>query len=259
MTKKFERKIIFILSILLFLIGTSDFAQNKKDTLKVLFVGNSYTHVNNLPQITSILSDGVKTKLITKSSTVGGGKLKEHWLGERKLKTKEIIKNGNFDIVVLQGFSMSTIEFPDTLTKYAGLFCDYIKKNGAKPYLYLTWARKKVPQYQETIDSVYYSIAKENNVKVVPVGKAWQLAQQLRPDIQLFQNEGSHPSKLGTLLTASVFVAALTGELPDVLPKSFRINDSNGEPVLLMYFWAENKLDLVYLKKIVEEVVLNKR
>ncbi len=259
MTKKFGKKIIFILSMLVFLVGTSNFAQNKKDTLKVLFVGNSYTFVNNLPQITSLISENVNTKLITRASTIGGGKLREHWLGKRGLKTKEKIATGNFDIVVLQGFSMNAMIEPDTLTKYAGLFCDYIKKNGAKPYLYLTWARKKVPQYQETIDSVYYSIAKENNVKVVPVGKAWQLAQQLRPNIELFQNDGSHPSKLGTLLTASVFVAALTGELPDALSKSFRTKDSNGEFVLLMYFWAENKLDLVYLKQIAEEIVLNKK
>jgi len=253
--KNSSKTIYFVTILLISFITISIFAQEKKDTLKVLFVGNSYTHVNNLPQITSIVSEEVNTKLITRESTLGGAKLREHWFGERGLKTKEKIKNGNFDIVVLQGYSMSTIEFPDTLTKYAKLFCDFIRENGAEPYFYLTWARKKVPQYQETIDSVYYSIAAENNATVVPVGKAWHLAQKLRPNIELFQIDGSHPSNLGTLLSASVFVATITNEVPNKIRRGYKIDDINGEPILLMYFYDQELLDLTFTKKIVEEIV----
>jgi hypothetical protein len=256
-SKNIEKTIYFIVFLLISFSNISLFAQGKKDTLRVLFVGNSYTHVNNLPQITSIISEDVNTKLITRESTIGGAKLREHWLGERGLKTKEKIKNGDFDIVVLQGYSMSTIEFPDTLTKYANLFCDFIKENGAKPVFYLTWARKYVPQYQEIIDSVYYSIAAENNVIVVPVGKAWHLAQKLRPNIELFQIDGSHPSNLGTLLSASVFVATITNEVPNKIRRGYKIKDINGEPILLMYFYNQELLNLTFIKKIVEKIMHN--
>ncbi len=252
--KSFKYRIIIIL---LLFVTIYNFAQGKNDTLKILFVGNSYTHVNNLPQITSLISDHVGTKLITRASTLGGAKLKEHWLGQRGLKTKEIIKKGNFDIVVLQGFSMSTIEFPDTLTKYAKLLCDLIKETGAKPFFYLTWAREKVPQFQKIINDVYNKIALENGATIVPVGKAWRLAQKLRPNIKLFRKDGSHPSELGTILTAAVFVATITKELPAKIPESYWIRDINQESVLLMYFSGTDLLDLVFCKKIVEETVFN--
>ena len=97
---------VIITALCLGLGPYSTSAQVKRDTVKVLFVGNSYTYVENLPQIVSILSDGSKTKLITRKSTLGGAKLSEHWKGERGLKSKEIIRDGNFDIVVLQEHSL---------------------------------------------------------------------------------------------------------------------------------------------------------
>jgi len=255
MGKQFINKNNLIVFFVIIFLGNSGFSQTSKDTLKVLFVGNSYTHVNNLPQITSIVSDNVSTKLITRASTVGGAKLREHWLGKRGLKTKEIIKNGNFDVVVLQGFSMSAIDTPDSLAKYSKLFCNYIRNYGAKPYLYVTWAREKVPQYQKTIDSVYYDIAAKNNVTIAPVGEAWELARKLRPDIRLYQIDGSHPSKLGTLLTATVFVATITNEIPDKLSRGYKTEDIDGEYIMLMYFYDQEILDLVFCQKIVEEIL----
>src|SRR5665648_133272 len=127
--------------------GSSSSAQVKRDTLKVLFVGNSYTYVQNLPQIVSIISDSTKTKLVTRKSTVGGAFLSEHWFGKRGLKTKEIITKGKFDIVILQENSMGTIQQPDSTIKYAKLLCGLIKASGAKPCLYMTWAREKAVSY----------------------------------------------------------------------------------------------------------------
>lgn len=245
--------VIVITTILLFgYINTTCFAQDEKDTLKILYVGNSYTHFENLPQIVSIISDSAKTKLMTKKSTIGGARLREHWLGERGLKTKEMIKNGNFDIIVLQEYSMGAINEPDSLIKYSKLLCNYIKENNAKPYLYLTWAREKVPQYQEIINTVYLKTSIENNAVIVPVGNAWALAKQLRPDIALFTPDGSHPTELGTFLTANVFVATILDEIPE-LNGLFKTFDKYGESVELMRI---NPLDVIFCKKIAEEIVL---
>jgi hypothetical protein len=119
-----KQAILFIISALCLGLGQySASAQVKRDTLKLLFVGNSYTYVENLPQIVSILSDGSNTKLITRKSTMGGAKLSEHWKGERGLKSKEIIRDGNFDIIVLQEHSLGTINEKDSVVKYEKLFC----------------------------------------------------------------------------------------------------------------------------------------
>jgi len=104
------------------------FAQNSQDTLKVLFVGNSYTYYSNLPHLVSLISDSTQTKLITSKSTIGGARLSDHWSGKKGLHTKTLIRDGNFDIVVLQDHSMSAIERPDSLLHYSKKFSDFIKK-----------------------------------------------------------------------------------------------------------------------------------
>jgi hypothetical protein len=249
---KTKKTLIAVFTVLsLISLRQSCIGQDKKDTLNILFVGNSYIYFENLPQIISIISEGTKVKLVTKKSTIGAAKLSQHWKSERGLKTKEMIRNGNFDIVVLQEQSMGTIVEPDSVLKYTKLFCDYIKKYGAKPYLYLTWAREKVPQYQEIISKIQLQAATENDVKIVPVGKAWALAKQLRPDIELYILDGSHPTYIGTFLTACVFVSTILGELPAKLMSEYSINDQYGESVQLMYIDPD---DAFFCRLVAEQI-----
>jgi len=234
----------------LFLFQTSLQAQQKE--LKVLFVGNSYTYGNNLPHIVAIISEGTDTKLITRKSVIGGAHLWEHWNGDRELKTREIIKEGNFDIVVLQDHSMSAFEYPDSTIKYVRLLAEYSDQFGAKTYLYNTWARKKVPQFQPEIDELYTRAAFDSKIERVPVGSAWELAQDIRPTVELFTADGSHPNALATLLIACVFVKAITGELPQDIPQSFKTLDLNGETIRLMGIDA---LDVEFCRRITEEIL----
>ncbi len=185
---------LLILSLLF--SGVSLFTMGSEDTLRVLFVGNSYTYYNNLPQLVSILSEQTGTKLITQKSVIGGAKLSEHWHGLRDLKTKEMIRSGHYDIVILQEQSMGAIEQSDSLKFYAKLLCDLIKENGAVPYLYQTWAREKVPQYFETIEKVYAEVAEENN--------------------------------------AYLFTATITGEIPETIRTNYTCLDIEGESIRLM-------------------------
>ncbi len=229
------------------------FGQARLDTVKILFVGSSYAHFENLRQIISIISDSAKTKVITKKSTKGGARLSQHWLGKRGLKTKEMIQNGNFDFVVPQGHSMSAINEPDSLRKYSKLFCDFIKNNNSKPYFYMTWARERVPQFQQIITKVYSEFSKVNDASLVPVGKAWELALSKRPEINLFKSDGSHPSELSTFLTACVFIAKVLDEIPDKLNNLYKTTDIFGESIRLM---ALDPLDVVFCKEVAKELVI---
>ena len=215
-----------------FLLPASLSGQQKE--MKVLFVGNSYTYGYNLPHIVALMSEETSTKLITRKSVIGGAHLSEHWNGNRELETRKIIAEGDFDVVVLQDFSMSGIDTPDSTLKYVKLFSDYNRLHGARTYLFNTWAREKVPQFQAEIDEMYIKAAGETGAVRVPVGSAWELAQDLRPMVDLYTSDGSHPNELGCLLTASVFVRVLSGELPEQLPTLYMIEDGYGETVRLM-------------------------
>lgn len=225
-------------------------AKGHADTLKVLFVGNSYTYFSNLPHMVSLISENTNIKLVTKKSVVGGAKLSNHWKGERGLLTKELIKSGEFDVVILQEHSMRPINEPDSFYYYANKFCEFIKENGAQPYFYGTWAREKVPQYQQTLSVNYKKAAEKNNCEVILVGEAWKMARQYRPNIKLYDPDGSHPSDLGTFLTACIFVGALTNEVPEGLPDGYFVTDEYGESVLIMRIdW----LDVEFLIRVAKE------
>jgi hypothetical protein len=226
--------------------------QAQQKELKVLFVGNSYTYGNNLPHIVSILSDSTETKLITRKSVIGGAYLREHWNGDRALKTRELIAEGDFDIVVLQNNSMAAMLAPDSTIKYVKLFAEYNKQHGAETYLFNTWAREKVPQFQPEIDAMYLKAAEEAGAIRVPVGSAWELALDIRPSIELFTLDGSHPNELGTLLIACIFVKSITGELPLYLPGTFMVEDAEGETVRLM---GVDPLDFEFCKRIANEIL----
>ncbi len=87
---------------------------------------------------------------------------------------------------------------------------------------------------------------------VIPMGTTWELALETRPTIGLFTSDGSHPNALGTLLTACVFVKAITGELPENLPGTFMITDEAGESVRLL---GADPLDAEFCIRITKEVM----
>jgi len=245
------KKIKSFVILIALLWGNLCLAQNKTDTLKILFVGNSYIYYSNMPHLVSLISDKTQTKLVTSKSVAGGARLSNHWRGEKGLNTLEKIKNGNFDIVVLQDQSMSANEQPDSLLVYSKKLSNYIRKSGAQPYFYATWSREKIPQHQKTISSVYAQAAKENNAGIVYVGDTWKYARKLRPKIALYIEDGSHQSPLGAFLTACAFVKEFSKELPDELPNRYKTTDINGESIELMYF---DPLDITFCLKVVNEI-----
>ena len=64
---------------------------------------------------------------------------------------------------------------------------------------------------QERIKTTYLEMTYQNNAVCAPVGMAWQRVREERPDYQLYTQDCSHPSKLGTYLAANVIYTVLFG------------------------------------------------
>jgi len=233
-----------------FLISTS-FAQVQGEK-KVLFVGNSYTYFWNLPQQFNLMAEAKNQDYFAIQSTAGGANWSQHWRGEKRLKTKSIIADENFDIVVLQNHSLATIERADSMMLYGQKFSDLITKNGAEVYLYMTWSREWDPFMIETIAKKYAELGRKINATVVPVGLAWQKARESRPDFPLYFDDGSHQSALGTYLTACVFYKSITNDSSVGIPNRLIGADENGEKV---YFNILTKEDALFCQKVADATV----
>ena len=199
------------------------------DTLKVLFVGNSYTYFGNLPQSVQLMAEAKGIPLLTRQSTAGGASLEQHWNGEKELSTKEAISEGDWDIVVLQNHSLSTIENTESFLDYGKLFGEFVTKHGAKPILYTTWAREFNPLMQAEITKTHMQLAAKLKCRTVDAGPLWMWVSQLRPGLRLYDQDNSHPSAVGTYLTACLFFKELTGQSPLGLPSRLVTQDQYGE------------------------------
>ena len=180
-------------------------------SLKVLFIGNSFTARNDLPGLIGRLAAARGKSLEHRLISAGGASLRTHWNAGEALKA---IQGGQYDHVVLQEQSTLPVKNAKRMHENVRLFDEATKAAGARTVLYMTWARQHEPESQQVITDAYASIGRELGATVVPVGLAWQrfLGKSDRP--VLHDKDQTHPTLAGSYLAACVFLAVLLGEGP---------------------------------------------
>ena len=209
---------LFILSVSL-LLSNLVLAQ---DTLRALFIGNSYMGVNNLPSMVSDLSTSLGDVLIIDSNTPGGQTFQNH--AANPINYQKMAAQ-NWDYIILQGQSQEP-SFPyaqvnSQTLPYAVQLADSAKaiQPCSQVNYFMTWGRQNGdPQWDSinTFDKMntrlrdaYLRIADSANAAVSPVGVAWKYVRDNYPVINLYQQDGSHPSLTGSYLAACVFYTSL--------------------------------------------------
>ena len=197
-------------------------AQNEQPSssqrLRVLFIGNSFTYVNDLPHLTArIASSANEPKILETRMVAGGGaSLKSHWDDGQALAA---IKGARWDYVVLQEQSALPVNNPKVMHEYARLFDAEIRRAGARTVFYLTWTREDHPEKQAAITEAYMSIAGELGALVAPVGLAWQRALKEKGGLKLHHEDKLHANPTGTYMAACVFYAVFYGKSPEGLTR----------------------------------------
>ena len=212
-------------------------------TKKVLFLGNSYTYVNNLPQLISDLAMNTGDTLVFDSNTPGGYTLEQHF---RDSNSVNKIKAGGWDYVVLQEQSQLPA-LPDYSGAEANELCALINAYNpcARALFYMTWGRKNgdasnciawppVCTYQGMDSLLYQSymeMASGNHAEVAPVGAVWKYIRQNFPAIELYQPDESHPGAAGSYAAACCFYSALFKKDPTLINNNFTLNASDAATI----------------------------
>ena len=184
-------------------------SKSRKPSVRILFIGNSFTQRNDLPDLIAQLASALGLTIEHKLLSIGGASLRTHW---NKGDALALIKSSKFKYVVLQEQSTLPIKNAARMRENVLLFDEAIGSAGAKTVLYMTWARKNTPELERVITNAYESIGREIDAVVVPVGVAWQHFMSQHELPVLHDRDQSHPTVAGSYLAACVFLSALFGE-----------------------------------------------
>jgi len=198
-------------------------APGARPCLRVLFIGNSFTQVNDLPGMFANLARSGGHKIETDIAASGGWTLTQHAASPDTLAK---IKSVPWDFVVLQEQSqIPSIEESRAASMFPGArtLVSQVRAVHASPIFFQTWAHSPgwpengMPNYesmQAQIDLGYQQISQELNVPVAPVGTAWLTVKGQYPLLSLWQDDGIHPNPKGTYLAACVFYAVIYRQTP---------------------------------------------
>ena len=217
---------------------------------QILFIGNSYTFTNDLPGMLTSLAKSGGHRVETGMSAPGGWFLYQH---VNSPDTINQITAQKWEFIVLQEQSQVP---SSTQMRFSQMYpavrtlVGKIKENGATPVLFITWAHKNgwpengISTYESmqlAIDEGYTNIGQELGVRMSPVGSAWLKLWQQNPQMNLWQDDGSHPNEMGTYLAACVFYATIFHESPEGL--KYHGNLPTADAQLLQQVAADATLD----------------
>jgi hypothetical protein len=190
--------------------------------VRVLFIGNSYTYVNDLPSVFREIARAAGQNVETSTVANGGETLAQHAASS---DDRQAIGGSQWQYVVLQEQSeipsVESLRQSDMYPATRSLVAD-VRAAGATPILLETWAHRDgwsdygltFTTMQAAIDQGYATMAGELKVSIAPAGQVWQLVSSHDPGIELWQSDGSHPTPAGTFLAACALYTRIFGPCP---------------------------------------------
>jgi hypothetical protein len=201
-----------------------------QSNLNVLFIGNSYTDVNNLPSLIQQMGYCTGDTITYQANLPGGCTFGQHCNNN----SMTLIRQGGWDVVVLQEQSQYPA-FPDIQVQsevfpYAQELVEniYAASPCAEPMFYMTWGRKYGDEYNrpffppigtyEGMDSLLYErymyMGRTYDASICPVGRVWRYIRTNYDDIHLYAGDGSHPSLEGSYAAACAFYSLIFRKSP---------------------------------------------
>ncbi|MDB4908917.1 MAG: hypothetical protein JWO05_3701 [Gemmatimonadetes bacterium] len=186
----------------------------------LLFIGNSFTYVNDLPRTVADLAASAGDTIRVKSVALPDYAVIDHALGGSNAAS--VIRAEHWDVVLLQQGPTPAGLDRDTLVLAAKIFAPLATASGARTAALMTWpGAQQQLQYPSLFDETRDScMAEASAVSGVcyPAGEAWRAAWKADPQLALYGGDGYHPSPLGTYLTALVIYEEVTGHDARTLP-----------------------------------------
>lgn len=194
------------------------------ETIRVCWLGNSYTTTGNLPNLVAQLASAAGDTILYRQNAPGGYRLMNHVQDANSLGA---INADQWDFVVIQAQSQEP-SFPPAQVEaevypYADILDSLIHANRpcSQTVFYMSWGRKYgdnqncamypvVCTYEgmtQRLRESYQEMANQLGGLIAPAGMAWYHSRMQDSTINLWSADNSHPSAEGAYLNACVFYA----------------------------------------------------
>ena len=197
-----------------------------------LFIGNSFFYYNNSlhSHLISLLQSATPRRTLRSVSiSISASSFSWHdvdsyfrpnavssysFTPDNKIVTNKFDRL--FDTAILMDCSQCPVNptFAPQFHEYARKHSDTVRRHGAKPVFFMSWAYADKPEMTEQLAAAYLKAGADNRARVVPAGLAFANSIAKRPDINLYVADKRHPTLAGTYLAACTVMATVYGFSP---------------------------------------------
>ncbi len=197
-----------------------------------IYIGNSFFYYNNSlhGHVGQLIAQGMPGHRHRASSvTISGSGLDWHdvdsyfrpnAIGGYSFGPNNVVSFNKldklFDVAIMMDCSQCPLhpQLKTVFKEYAKKHSDTVRKHGAKPAFFMSWAYQDAPEMTAQLAEAYTQAANENDVFVIPAGLAFARSIAQKPDLNLYVADKRHPSLAGTYLAACTVYASLFKKSP---------------------------------------------
>ena len=195
--------------------------------VSALYVGNSFFYYNNSlhGHVGQLITAGIPGFRHRASSvTISGSGFDWHdvdsYFRPNAMGAYSFDANNNvvfnkldklFDVAIMMDCSQCPLhpQLKGVFRDFAKKNADTVRKHGAKPVFFMSWAYQDVPSMTAELAEAYTQAGNDNSALVIPAGLAFARSIAQKPDLNLYVADKRHPSLAGTYLAACTTYAAL--------------------------------------------------
>lgn len=175
-------------------------------TYKILFVGNSLTYYNDLPEVFKNEATKSNRIIITDMLAEPNAALIDHW---HNSGVQEMIAANDYDFVVVQQGPSSQEFGRQVLFDYGRRFKELCDQYGAELVYYMVWPAKVNYHTFDAVIINHREAAEANGALLAPVGEVWKEHFDATGDFSYYGSDDFHPSEKGTEIAAEIIAETL--------------------------------------------------
>ena len=201
---------------------TSTPASASQPAYELLFIGNSHSAANGLPDLVTTLIETGMPGVDADSGLAPGYRFLADRLNDGV--TQPMLTSKAWTHVILQAQKYSSTGRYYYPTDAAEEWIRRVKAQNGQPMLFPEWPRRGNTEEGPRIHALHLSIASREPACVAPIGLAWEESLRQYPTLALHAVDGNHSNLTGALLSAYVFYQLLTNLPAQDLPYIPSIN-----------------------------------